>query len=299
MTSTNKINRIIEPIFVIAMSLISLYLAKTSFVFLGLVPILFAIFYFNEGFLSFLVGALGTYLMGLFFIDKDDLILALLPIILISFAFIIPIAMKVDDKNQILTGFIISSLVFIFLYKYRMLVDKLSLENLALNLKENFEKIYSYNMDLDIYRLTVASYPAVIASISLAYSIASVKLIRNYLAYRTDSYTDIRNLDDLRINLKGLVAIILIEVLIYYMASLWGIDRSYIIINLVFMNFTFFVINGLSLFDYLLRKSKLPLSRAFQRFFLLVLFQVLALPLAIFGMLDIFIDFRRRRKNEK
>lgn len=299
MTSTNKINRIIEPIFVIAMSLISLYLAKTSFVFLGLVPILFAIFYFNEGFLSFLVGALGTYLMGLFFIDKDDLILALLPIILISFAFIIPIAIKVDDKNQILTGFIISSLVFIFLYKYRMLVDKLSLENLALNLKENFEKIYSYNMDLDIYRLTVASYPAVIASISLAYSIASVKLIRNYLAYRTDSYTDIRNLDDLRINLKGLVAIILIEVLIYYMASLWGIDRSYIIINLVFMNFTFFVINGLSLFDYLLRKSKLPLSRAFQRFFLLVLFQVLALPLAIFGMLDIFIDFRRRRKNEK
>lgn len=299
MTSTNKINRIIEPIFVIAMSLISLYLAKTSFVFLGLVPILFAIFYFNEGFLSFLVGALGTYLMGLFFIDKDDLILALLPIILISFAFIIPIAIKVDDKNQILTGFIISSLVFIFLYKYRMLVDKLSLENLALNLKENFEKIYSYNMDLDIYRLTVASYPAVIASISLAYSIASVKLIRNYLAYRTDSYTDIRNLDDLRINLKGLVAIILIEVLIYYMASLWGIDRSYIIINLVFMNFTFFVINGLSLFDYLLRKSKLPLSRAFQRFFLLVLFQVLALPLAIIGMLDIFIDFRRRRKNEK
>lgn len=299
MTSTNKMNRIIEPIFVIAMSLISLYLAKTSFVFLGLVPILFAIFYFNEGFLSFLVGALGTYLMGLFFIDKEDLILDLLPIILISFAFIIPIAMKVDDKNQILTGFIISSLVFIFLYKYRMLVDKLSLENLALNLKENFEKIYSYNMDLDIYRLTVASYPAVIASISLAYSIASVKLIRNYLAYRTDSYTDIRNLDDLRINLKGLVAIILIEVLIYYMASLWGIDRSYIIINLVFMNFTFFVINGLSLFDYLLRKSKLPLSRAFQRFFLLVLFQVLALPLAIIGMLDIFIDFRRRRKNEK
>ena len=299
MTSTNKINRIIEPIFVIAMSLISLYLAKTSFVFLGLVPILFAIFYFNEGFLSFLVGALGTYLMGLFFIDKDDLILALLPIILISFAFIIPIAIKVDDKNQILTGFIISSLVFIFLYKYKMLVDKLSLENLALNLKENFEKIYSYNMDLDIYRLTVASYPAVIASISLAYSIASVKLIRNYLAYRTDSYTDIRNLDDLRINLKGLVAIILIEVLIYYMASLWGIDSSYIIINLVFMNFTFFVINGLSLFDYLLRKSKLPLSRAFQRFFLLVLFQVLALPLAIFGMLDIFIDFRRRRENEK
>lgn len=299
MTSTNKMNRIIEPIFVIAMSLISLYLAKTSFVFLGLVPILFAIFYFNEGFLSFLVGALGTYLMGLFFIDKDDLILALLPIILISFAFIIPIAIKVDDKNQILTGFIISSLVFIFLYKYKMLVDKLSLENLALNLKENFEKIYSYNMDLDIYRLTVASYPAVIASISLAYSIASVKLIRNYLAYRTDSYTDIRNLDDLRINLKGLVAIILIEGLIYYMASLWGIDRSYIIINLVFMNFTFFVINGLSLFDYLLRKSKLPLSRAFQRFFLLVLFQVLALPLAIIGMLDIFIDFRRRRKNEK
>lgn len=299
MTSTNKINRIIEPIFLIAMSLISLYLAKTSFVFLGLVPILFAIFYFNEGFISFLLGALGTYLMGLFFVAKDDLILGFLPLILISFAFIIPIAIKANDKSQILTGFIISSLVFIFLYKYRMLEDNLTIEALALNLKENFEKIYTYHIDLDIYRMTVASYPAVIASISLVYSIVSVKLIRNYLAYRTDSYTDISNLDDLRINLKGLVAIILIEGLIYYMTSLWGIDRSYIIINLVFMNFTFFVINGLSLFDYLLRNSKLPLSRAFQWFFLLVLFQVLALPLALFGMLDIFIDFRRRRKNEK
>ena len=299
MTLTNKINRIIEPIFVIALSLISLYLGQTSIVFVGLVPILFALFYFNEGFVSFLLGAIGTYLVGLCFIDKDDLILSLMPLILISISFIIPIAIKASDKSQIISGFLIASLVFIFLYKYKLVIEGLDIEDLALNLKENFEKVYPYELDMEIYMMTSAAYPAVISSISLVYSILAVKLIRNYLAYRTKTYTDIRNLDDLRIDFKGLGLILMVEVVLYFLANKWGADSTYILINLVFMNFAFFAINGASLFDYVLRNSKLPLSRAFQWFFILILFQVLALPLALFGFLDIFIDFRRRRKNEK
>lgn len=299
MTSTKKINRIIEPIFVIALSLISLYLGKTSFIFVGLVPILFAIFYFNEGFLSFLLGALGTYLVGLFFLDRDGLILGILPLILISISFIIPIAIKASDKSQILTGFVVASLIFIFLYKYKMLMDKVTIEDLALNLKENFEKAYPYKLDLEIYRMTTAAYPAVISSISLVYSILAVKLIRNYLAFRTKTYTDIKNLDDLRIKPKGLIILFLIEAIICFLANMWGVDNTYILVNLVFINFAFFAINGASLFDFVLRNSKLPLSRAFQWFFLLILLQVLVLPLALFGFLDIFIDFRRRRRNEK
>lgn len=299
MTLTNKINRIIEPIFVIALSLISLYLGKTSIIFVGLVPILFAIFYFNEGFVSFLLGAVGTYLVGLFFIDKDALIMGLIPLILIAVSFIIPIAIKATDKSQIITGFLVASLVFILLYKYKMIIDKVSVEDLALNLKANFEKAYPYKLDLEIYRMTIAAYPSVIASISLVYSILAVKIIRNYLAYRTDTYRDIKNLDDLRINLKGLIIVFLIEALICFLANKWGVDNTYILVNLIFMNFAFFAINGASLFDFVLRNSKLPLSRAFQWFFLLILLQVLVLPLALFGFLDVFIDFRRRRRNEK
>ena len=299
MTQRNKINRIIEPVFVIALSLISLYLSKTSMIFIGLIPILFAIFYFNEGLISFLLGAAATYLMGLFFIDKDQMILAFMPLVLISIGFIIPIAIKGTDKSQIITGFIIASLVFIFLYKYKMLVQKTNIEDLAINLKANFEKAYPYDLDLDVYRYSVAAYPAVLAAISLIYSIIAVKIIRNYLAYKTEAYLDITNLDDLRMNFKGLALIFLIEAVIYFLASKWGVDKIYILINLIFINFAFFAINGASLFDYILRNSKLPLSRAFQWFFILILLQVLVLPLALFGFLDIFIDFRRRRKNEK
>lgn len=299
MTLTNKINRVIEPIFVIALSLISYKLAKTSLVFVGLIPILFALFYFNEGVLSFLVAAVGTYLIGLFFIDKDDLLLSLMPLIFISISFIIPIGIKAGDKSQILTGFFVASLVFIFLYKYQMIVDKISIEDLAINLKSNFEKAYPYEIDFEIYKMTTAAYPALISSLSLVYSILAVKLIRNYLAFRTETYTDIKNLDDFRINLKELTFIFIVEIVIYCLLNKLGVNKTYILINLIFMNFAFFVINGASLFDYVLRNSKLPLSRAFQWFFLLILFEVLVLPLALFGLLDIFIDFRRRRRNEK
>ena len=119
------------------------------------------------------------------------------------------------------------------------------------------------------------------------------------MAYSTEAYLDITNLDDLRMNFKGLALIFLIEAVIYFLASEWGVDKIYILINLIFINFAFFAINGASLFDYILRNSKLPLSRAFQWFFILILLQVLVLPLALFGFLDVFIDFRRRRKNEK
>lgn len=61
----------------------------------------------------------------------------------------------------------------------------------------------------------------------------------------------------------------------------------------------FFAINGASLFDYILKNSKLPLSRGFQWFFMLILIQVFIIPLLIIGIADIFIDFRARRKNEE
>lgn len=299
MTLTKNTNRIIEPIFVIALTLLCLFFSEKSLVFIGMVPILFTIFYFNEGILSFLLGAFGTYLLGLIFVDKDALSMSLIALLLISLSLIVLIGLKFTARVQIIGTFVITSLIFIFLYKYQMLEKGLSIDKLAINLKENFEDLYAYRLDFDIYRLTTSLYPAILAWVSMFYAILSVKIIRNYLSIKDEGFTDVKNLDELRMNPKDLVILFIIEVAIYFLGKFFAIKDLYLLGNLILLALMFFAINGASLFDYILKNSKLPLSRGFQWFFMLILIQVFIIPLLIIGIADIFIDFRARRKNEE
>lgn len=299
MTLTKNINRITEPIFVIALSLLCLYFSKRSFIFIGMIPILFAIFYFNEGILSFLLAACGTYFLGLVFLDRDALTVSLIPLLLIGLSLIILIGLKFSARVEIIATFVITSIIFIFLYKYRMLEEGLSLDSLAVNLKESFESAYPYSLDFEIYRLTVGLYPSILGFLSMIYSILSVKLIRNYLSIKDENYTDITNLDELRMNQKDLIILILVDLVIFYLGKFFGLKEVYLFGNLLLLTMMFFIINGASLFDYMLKNSSLPLTRSFQWFFMLILIQVLIIPLVIFGFLDVFLDFRARRKNEK
>lgn len=262
-------------------------------------PILFTIFYFNEGILSFLLGAFGTYLLGLIFVDKDALSMSLIALLLISASLIVLVGLKFSARVQIIGTFVITSLIFIFLYKYQMLEKGLSIDKLAINLKENFEELYAYRLDFDIYRLATSLYPAILAWVSMFYAILSVKIIRNYLGVKDENFTDIKNLDELRMNPKDLIIVLIIETLIFFLGRFFGIKDLYLIGNLILLSLMFFAINGASLFDYMLKNSRLPLSRAFQWFFMLILIQVLIIPLVIIGIADIFIDFRARRKNEE
>lgn len=299
MTLTKNTNRIMEPIFVIALTLLCLFFSEKSLVFIGMVPILFTIFYFNEGILSFLLGAFGTYLLGLIFVDKDALSMSLIALLLISLSLIVLIGLKFTARVQIIGTFVITSLIFIFLYKYQMLEKGLSIDKLAINLKENFEDLYAYRLDFDIYRLTTSLYPAILAWVSMFYAILSVKIIRNYLSIKDEGFTDVKNLDELRMNPKDLVILFIIEVAIYFLGKFFAIKNLYLLGNLILLALMFFAINGASLFDYILKNSKLPLSRGFQWFFMLILIQVFIIPLLIIGIADIFIDFRARRKNEE
>lgn len=299
MTLTKNTNRIMEPIFVIALTLLCLFFSEKSLVFIGMVPILFTIFYFNEGILSFLLGAFGTYLLGLIFVDKDALSMSLISLLLISLSLIVLIGLKFTARVQIIGTFVVTSLIFIFLYKYQMLEKGLSIDKLAINLKENFEELYAYRLDFDIYRLTTSLYPAILAWVSMFYAILSVKIIRNYLSIKDEGFTDVKNLDELRMNPKDLVILFIIEVAIYFLGKFFAIKDLYLLGNLILLALMFFAINGASLFDYILKNSKLPLSRGFQWFFMLILIQVFIIPLLIIGIADIFIDFRARRKNEE
>ena len=299
MTLTKNTNRIMEPIFVIALTLLCLFFSEKSLVFIGMVPILFTIFYFNEGILSFLLGAFGTYLLGLIFVDKDALSMSLIALLLISLSLIVLIGLKFTARVQIIGTFVVTSLIFIFLYKYQMLEKGLSIDKLAINLKENFEELYAYRLDYDIYRLTTSLYPAILAWVSMFYPIFSVKIITNYLGVKDENFTDIKNIDELRMTPKDLIILFIIEVAIYFLGKFFAIKDLYLLGNLILLALMFFAINGASLFDYILKNSKLPLSRGFQWFFMLILIQVFIIPLLIIGIADIFIDFRARRKNEE
>lgn len=294
-----KLESLMDIIFVIALSLTCLYFSKTSLIFIGIIPILYAIFYFKKGGLRFILAVLATYLIGLIFSPGDKLVFSFLPLIIIGISLIILIGLKFSDKVQIVAAFIIISLVFIFLYKYKMVEEKLTIETLAIDLKENFEGLYPYNFDSDLYKMVIALYPAVIGSISLLYAILSIKLIRNYLAYKGFDFTDMDGLDKMRIGSKEFFIILIIEVLIYYLLGFLAMEKTYILGNLMLINFTIFAINGFGLFAYKLKDSKLPLSRAFKWFLILVFLEILIIPFAIFGLLDVFVDFRARRKYEK
>lgn len=299
MILTKNINKIMEPIFVIALSLLCLYFAQTSLIFIGIIPILFTIFYFNEGILSFLISAGGTYFLGMIFTDREDLFTSFVPLLVISLGLIVLISLRFTARVQILTAFIITSLTFIFLYKYKMLVNNISMDKLAINLKTSFESSYPYRLDFDVYRLTTSLYPAILAWISMFYAILSVKIIRNYLSFVDETYTDITQLDELRLRPRDLLILLIIGLAIYFVGRFFSIGKIYILGNLILLSLMFFAINGLSLFDFMLKNSNLPLTRAFQWFFMLILIQILIVPLIIFGIADIFLDFRARRKNEE
>lgn len=299
MILTKNINKIMEPIFVIALSLLCLYFAQTSLIFIGIIPILFTIFYFNEGILSFLISAGGTYILGMIFTDREDIFTSFVPLLVISLGLIVLISLRFTARVQILTAFIITSLTFIFLYKYKMLVNNISMDKLAINLKTSFESSYPYRLDFDVYRLTTSLYPAILAWISMFYAILSVKIIRNYLSVVDETYTDITQLDELRLRPRDLLILLIIGLAIYFVGRFFSIGKIYILGNLILLSLMFFAINGLSLFDFMLKNSNLPLTRAFQWFFMLILIQILIIPLIIFGIADIFLDFRARRKNEE
>lgn len=299
MTLTESVNKITGAIFIACLSLISLYLSRYSLIFMALIPVVLALTSFREGFLSALVKVGFTYISALVFLNIEQINTSYIPLVLVGLIFVILISLKIPDKYQIFLAFVLISLVFIFLFKIEMIENKLTIDKMALDFKQMVESSYSYRFDLDIYKKACALYPSLISMIVMVYSVLSIKLIRNYLSFMDKGIEDIKELDQIRVEFKDLLGLTLIFVIIYFLASFMNIERTYILSNLIFISMIILVANGLSLFDYMLKKSSLPLTRAFQWFFMIILFQVIFIPLLFFGFADIFIDFRSRRKNAK
>lgn len=299
MTLKKNINRIIDPIFAISLSLICLYLMDFSIIFMAILPISFTIYAFEKGFISFALMGLVTYFLSSFFIDMSMVNLRLIPLLLAALIFIILISLRLSAKSQILISFFALSLIFSLLFKYRLIMNNVDIKGLAIKLKDLFESNYAYKFDIDVYESSASLYPAMFSVMAMGYSIISLKLIRNYLSFKNMNISDIDNLDDIRISKKDFLYLLIGAVISFLFFKMIGVKEIYIISNIFVILIVIFLVNGLSLVDNLMKNSKLPMNRTLQWFFIIILIQIIIIPLVIFGLADIFVDFRARRKNEK
>ena len=134
-----------------------------------------------------------------------------------------------------------------------------------------------------------------IASLSLIYSAISLKIIRNYLAYKKIG-KDMVALRDIRLDKKDFSTIIIASIILYFIVRFLGVKDIYIRTNLIWICLSILLFNGMGVYDYMLSMRKSLLSRGLQWFFVIVFFYIFAVFFVIIGFADIFIDIRNKSR---
>ncbi|MDO5047886.1 MAG: hypothetical protein Q4D88_04980 [Anaerococcus sp.] len=292
-----KINGLVDIIFFVGIIFLLLILSGTSLIFLALLPILLSILALSKGLGKFFLSLSLTFSLGLLYRSLEDLLGPLILITLLSLSFIFLIRFIKNDKVQISLAFLVTSLILIGFYRISLYRLGLSLDDLARELRLVVEEAVSYDLDFSYYKLSIGLYPTVFSLISFAYSLLAIKLIRNYLSIAYGIGEDLLKVNNMRIEKKDLLIISLGLFLAYFLARISG-ARTYVEINILGIMLVVLFFNGLSVFDYMISKLNLPLSRGIQWFFILVLIQILAIFFLILGFADIILDIRSERRFE-
>ena len=296
MNITKNINKIINVLFAICLISALMIFSKDSLLLLLSIPILLAAINLNYkkgGFLSIL---LVSVFIAYLFIDIENLGFEIVPILLLTLILIVLLKTSISDKGQIAINFLLASIVFIGLYKYQMIYQGLDLSTMADDLKQMVEQSTDYKLDSQAYELSLAMYPAILSSISLLYSFASLKLVRNYMAYKSKG-NDIASLNTIRISKRDLVMILIFAIAVDLLVpSLFSIRKDYVLANIVWIFLSLMVANGMLTYDYIISSRKSNLTRGMQWFFAIIFFYFFAIVFMILGFADIFLDFREKRR---
>lgn len=177
-----------------------------------------------------------------------------------------------------------------------MVNQGLDLKSMAEDLKEIFEQNADYAIADETYELSLAMYPAVLSSLSLIYAVISLKLVRNFMAHRNKG-KDMLALNNLRLSKKDALIIIgfaaLMELLL---PTIFAIKKDFVIANVIWIIASILLLNGMLVYDYIMRRRRSSLSRGMQWFFVIIFFYFFAIMFIVFGLADIFVDFRARKE---
>lgn len=296
MNITKNINKIIDILFAVCLISVLVIVSSDSLILLLSIPIMLTAVNIDYERIEFLSIIIAVALISYLFIDTKNLALEFVPIILLTLTLIILSKISISDKGQIAINFLIASLIFIGIYGYQMVNQGLDLKSMAEDLKEIFEQNADYAIADETYELSLAMYPAVLSSLSLIYAVISLKLVRNFMAHRNKG-KDMLALNNLRLSKKDALIIIgfaaLMELLL---PTIFAIKKDFVIANVIWIIASILLLNGMLVYDYIMRRRRSSLSRGMQWFFVIIFFYFFAIMFIVFGLADIFVDFRARKE---
>lgn len=296
MDINKKLNNIVEAVFMLSLIGILVFVSNISIIPLALVPVLFSIYIFRNGFGKFFLVFVLSFSTSILYLDLYDSFAIFISIFAISLLFTLAIKYIKSDKAEIVLVTIILSLIFVGLYVFAMQKEGLSLDDLAVSMKEYLESSLDYNFSLDIYKLSLSLFPSMFTFLSVIYSILGIKLIRNYVSIKDGNLEDLNNINKIRIENKDILTIVTFMAIIYIVCNLLKLNMTYVRVNILAILVEILAFNGLSAYDYMISESSIPLSRGFQWFFIIILLQFLIILFIILGFIDIILDVRKKRR---
>ena len=301
MDISKNINKIVNILFYICLVSILTITAGDSFLLLASIPIIFSAIGLDKGIGEFLIVFASSFLIGLIFGDFKQNILFFIPILLLSLIQIGLVKSNLSDKDQIFINFALASLLFIGIYKYQMINENITITDMANEMKEVFSTNLEYDIPENIYELSFALYPSILSGLAIIYSLFSLKIVRNFLAYKNKG-EDIKNLNTIRLSKKDFICLIAIALIIYFVLSFAiSVPANYIFANIIGIFTILLILNGILTYDYLTMRKAGALSRSMRWFFIIIFFYFFMFIFILLGISDIFIDFRKkiRRIDEK
>lgn len=301
MDISKNINKIVNILFYICLVSILTITSGDSFLLLASIPIIFSAIGLDKGIGEFLIVFASSFLIGLIFGDFKQNILFFIPILLLSLIQIGLVKSNLSDKDQIFINFALASLLFIGIYKYQMINENITITDMANEMKEVFSTNLEYDIPENIYELSFALYPSILSGLAMIYSLFSLKIVRNFLAYKNKG-VDIKNLNTIRLSKKDFICLVAIALIIYFVLSFAiSVPANYIFANIIGIFAILLILNGILTYDYLTMRKAGVLSRSMRWFFIIIFFYFFMFIFILLGISDIFIDFRKkiRRIDEK
>lgn len=164
-------------------------------------------------------------------------------------------------------------------------------------LTKEFEKIISkQNIKIEnkMIENSIKTIPSFVIIFSLIYSLISLKLVRNYLNFKYKNIRDLRKINSFRIVPKDLIIIFISLIVAIIICKLLKLSNEFIILNSIVTLKSIFVLNGAFLLDYYISFKKSKVSKVINWFFIFLLFTYISEAIALVGILDIFINLRKK-----
>lgn len=141
---------------------------------------------------------------------------------------------------------------------------------------------------------SIKTIPSFVIIFSLIYSLISLKLVRNYLNFKYKNIRDLRKINSFRIVPKDLIIIFISLIVAIIICKLLKLSNEFIILNSIVTLKSIFVLNGAFLLDYYISFKKSKVSKVINWFFIFLLFTYISEAIALVGILDIFINLRKK-----